>query len=77
MGEKVKEHYKDKKYPDVKTIDELKKAEIEYLKLVLQKVYQQLDKVPFIVTDILRGKCMFNDIKDIKKSIEDIKNKVQ
>lgn len=76
LKDKVGEMYKDKKY-DCKTINELRKAEVDYLKEALNQVYSKMDKVEFTVSDILRGKCMFNKIVNINDAAEDIIRKVK
>ena len=45
-----------------KTISEQFQMEDELVKTVMLGVYDKIEEVPFTVTDMLRGKCLFNKI---------------
>jgi hypothetical protein len=43
----------------------------------LKKVYEKMDKIEFNVSDLLRGKCMFNKISHINIAANAIIAKVE
>jgi len=49
---------------------------VDYLENVLKQVYEKMDKIEFSVSDLLRGKCMFNKIAHINQAAQKIIEKV-
>ena len=76
LKDEVAKCYKNKTY-DANSIEELRVAEVAYLNEVLQQVYSQMSSIDFTVSDILRGKCMFNKIVDINNAATKIIQKVK